>query len=197
MALGQILPISFVQNLFYLSILLFRPLSQGTLDADKNRDGRATDLLSLQIIAVGVYYLDLFVAPQASGKSVLMPAVLLLRLVLFSPYVLYLCCPRAFGARYKRVSRGTQVLFAVLAVIKQTYVALQDVAKFRSSQVVRNWAFNGDVSGGIQMTQVLLGRINSHPAVQALGWDVVLVLSSCAVWVASKGARTQTPVKQE
>jgi hypothetical protein len=109
-----------------------------------------------------VYALGLAVAPQTAQKSALMPLIIFARLLLFLQMLLV---RTGTGSSSPDLARRLQIPIAVMAaslVLRQAYLAVQDHG---------------------------LGAIGTavfdHPAVSALGIDLVLCAVSYMFWTIS------------
>ncbi|KAL8672909.1 MAG: hypothetical protein Q9168_002663 [Polycauliona sp. 1 TL-2023] len=157
---GQILPISFAQNLFFVAMLLF-PISD---------EGLATQIPGpvTQCLPVAAYYILLARAPSTIGNPIFMSVIVLLRLLLLCPFLFRTSVFEALGissTSMQNAQSGYSTSY-VLALFCSAILFVQRTA----------WALKENKVGDILMA------VNSSPAVSALGYDFILYVVSCTIW---------------
>ncbi|KAL8736250.1 MAG: hypothetical protein Q9166_000405 [cf. Caloplaca sp. 2 TL-2023] len=157
LAIGQILPISFAQNLFFVAIILY-PIS------DSSKPTQIPNLVS-QCLPIAAYYIFLYRAPLTVGKPGFLYVIVFMRTLLLCPFIFRNPLFQPLGSRtsatknihsgysasYIMVLLGSAILF-----VRQTTQALSE---------------NG--------FREILTAVNSSPAVSALGYDFILYVVSC------------------
>lgn len=169
LAVGQILPISFAQNLFFVAMILFPITSDQGRGATTQIPGPVT-----QCLPVAAYYILLARAPTSIGNPISMSIIIvLLRILLLCPSLLLRASVffEALGVTSTSTSTqdaqsGGYTTSYVLALFCSSVLFLQQTA----------WALRGHKVGEI------LTAINSSPAVSALGYDFMWYVVSCTVW---------------
>ncbi|KAL8978180.1 MAG: hypothetical protein Q9205_006177, partial [Flavoplaca limonia] len=160
LAIGQILPISFAQNLFFVAMLLF-PISE---------EGLATQIPGpvTQCLPVAAYYILLARAPSSIGKPIFMSIIVLLRILLLCPFFFRTSVFEALGIAsmsMQSAQSGYSTAY-VLALLCSTILFVQRTI----------WALKQN-----QVSDILMA-VNSNPAMSALGYDFILYVVSCAAW---------------
>lgn len=167
LALGQILPISFAQNLFFVAMILFPISDQQGRGATPKIPGPVT-----QCLPVAAYYILLARAPTSIGNPISMSIIIvLLRILLLCPSLLLRASVffEALGVTSTstpNAQSGGYTTSYVLALFCSSVLFLQQTA----------WALRGHKVGEI------LTAINSSPAVSALGYDFIWYIVSCTAW---------------
>ncbi|KAL8661222.1 MAG: hypothetical protein Q9202_005768 [Teloschistes flavicans] len=154
LAIGQILPISFAQNLFFIATRLF-PIP------DPKRIMRIPGLNS-QCLPLAMYCSAVHLVPRSVGTTSFVPIVVLIRALLLCPLLV----------RMMNTGSRTNASQNVHAGYSATYRMALACAGFLSAQET----FRAFVDDGF--SQVLVA-INSNPAVSALGYDFILYVISC------------------
>ena len=168
LAVGQILPISFAQNLFFVAMILF-PISDEQGRGAPQIPGPVT-----QCLPVAAYYILLARAPTSIGNPISMSIIIvLLRILLLCPSLLLRASVffEALGVTSTATSTqdaqsGGYTTSYILALFCSSVLFLQQTA----------WALRGHKVGEI------LTAINSSAAVSALGYDFIWYVVSCTVW---------------
>lgn len=153
-ALAQILPISFTQNLFTLATLLSNK-------PDEKTSTRITPT-SAMLATVIAYLTCLFFIPSVKPSNFI-SVLFLTRALLLAPYVLPLIKPLSVPtdkahARYAQVYK-LLLLGGALLVVKQSFATLQD----RSANIT--------------------APANDNHAVKAMSYDYVISMVSSLVWL--------------
>ncbi|KAL8810242.1 MAG: hypothetical protein Q9223_002558 [Gallowayella weberi] len=172
LAIGQILPISFAQNLFFAAILVF-PISD---------DGSATQVPSplTQCLPVAAYYLLLSKAPSSIGKPSFISVIVLLRLLLLSPFILRSPTFQASGfttMSLQNAQSGYSTSY-VLALFCSGVLFVQQTI----------WALRENKFSEI------LAAVNTDSAVSALGYDFIIYVVSCLAWLSLEREETKRNV---
>ncbi|KAL8693386.1 MAG: hypothetical protein Q9218_001778 [Villophora microphyllina] len=158
LAVGQILPISFAQNLFFVATLLF-PIP------DPKRSVQIPGLKT-QCVPLLSYYGAVLLVPRSVDKTGFVPIIVLIRALLLYPLLVR---TMAIGSR-------TIALQDIQASYSASYrLAFACSAFLFMQQTFR--AFNGNSSSQV------LAAINSNPAVSALGYDYLLYVISCCAYL--------------
>lgn len=152
--LGQILPISFAQNLFYIALIL-SPAKADQIHFNK----------SAAVGSAGFYCLCLACAQLVAGTDRLVPLILAARAALMTP--LFLKAGHIGAGEKPTIDRATseegQRVILKAALIMSGMKAYQAVQE--------GW----DVG-------MLFLALRDHPAVTALGYDFLLSAVSFAIW---------------
>lgn len=157
LAIGQILPISFAQNLFFIATRLF-PIP------DPKETMRIPGLNS-QCLPLAIYYSAVHLVPRSVGTTSFVPIVVLIRSLLLYPLVVRIM---GMGSR----TRASQDIHTGYSA---TYRMALACAGFLFAQET----FRAVVDDGV--SQVLVA-INSNPAVSALSYDFILYVISCCAY---------------
>lgn len=152
--LGQILPISFTQNLFYIAILCLSGNRQVQV-------GTTSGLVGLQLVP---YFCSLFIAPHIAGTAWLMPLILTARGLLLVPLLNFTSTERrsSISGRSNLLQRlQISVAFtgACLVLLQATVTALRG-----------------------QSAVEIVVALTVHPAVSSLGCDFLLCMLSAVLW---------------
>ena len=130
----------------------------------------------VQLLPLVAYYLFVLAAPFAVGTGIFIFVVIIIRLLLFCPFILPAIVSEGGGMSYltprkaKWAGAGPFQFIGICSVLlwtMQTLVTLKD---------------NGFHLG------IIIGSVNDSPAVSALGFDYVLSLASLAIWALSVGS---------
>lgn len=162
--ISQILPISYTLNLAYLTLLTQPPRTPVVSAKGVRRVGQRADskldIASLtQLVSAILFLASLYAASRSQQASTFLPLVGVLRLLLFSPYLL------------QDGTTSTRTVASLMAVLG---AAMQ----VQQSRKVQAGASVGQTAGALAGV-VLQG----HPAIRALGQDVVLAGISSLVYV--------------
>ncbi|KAJ6136140.1 hypothetical protein N7512_001300, partial [Penicillium capsulatum] len=189
MLLGQIVAISFAQNLFFATILVSsQPQSSKSKSKSKetdSKDGRELAWLpplSCEILPVTLSLLSTVLVPSVAHTKYFMATLLIPHLLLFVPAVLR---PSHSSGTIQtggdRVARRYIIFFrgyvAICIVLQAhaTYLAMQ--ATGTTTQVT---------SYG-ELAQRLWSAVYEHPAVSSVSWDVILCTTSAFAWAIVNG----------
>ncbi|KAL8929791.1 MAG: hypothetical protein Q9208_000935 [Pyrenodesmia sp. 3 TL-2023] len=161
LAIGQILPISFAQCLFFIAMILM-PVPE------PSRKMQVPSVL-VQCLPLAAYYISVLSAPFSVGKPGFIPIIVIIRVLLVCPFIFRLPTLRSlspstiparslhagYSASYKMALFCSLVLF-----VQQTGLAVKE--------------------HGIHQ---VLAAVNSNPAVSALGYDFVLHAVVTCAWL--------------
>ena len=183
--IGQILPVSFAQNLFFLAMLLI-PIPSS--DAVK-----PTPKPALQLSPLVPYFLSTFLAPFLVGTGFFVPVIFTVRLLLFCPLLIPFVLPRNVMTTrlkrkdFQRVHQGAYRFIAISSAVlitTQTIVAIRDnlPAGQKIGAPKQNSSMINDYAGVGTATVKVLGAINDNPAVSALAYDYILSVISFLMW---------------
>ncbi|KAG7006849.1 hypothetical protein G7Y79_00012g031850 [Physcia stellaris] len=179
-ALGQILPISFAQNLFTIALFL------ATASAPLNASKTAIESLSeqpqsphesqklnqeetiLQKIFFTIFYSLLLVIPVWKNTSLFIPSILIIRLLLLAPLLISLDDPPGFSYMVYLIP----FLASCAAFMCGVSTMSQDLALSSDS---------GLYDAVEALVKRVVTAINDNHAVQALGWDMLISISSCGL----------------
>jgi len=159
--MSQILPFSFVQNLFFLAILL-HPIT-------KPNEVVWMPTPIVQIPPFAAYFILVALAPYVVDTFAFIPVVLIIRLLLLCPLIIAMVAPIGWGKTPVKArdvyspSQDTYIMFGIGAV---NLLCLQSLVAF----IYSGYSF-GSVISAIE-----------QPAVGALGWDYMIALGSTGVW---------------
>ncbi|KAL8712253.1 MAG: hypothetical protein Q9220_003404 [cf. Caloplaca sp. 1 TL-2023] len=182
LAIGQILPISFAQNLFFLAILIYplpSPPPTDQLDNDNNDNKVVVSSVqgpSLQIVPLLAYYYLLYELPHRTHQPFFLFLVILIRLLLLSTYLgSYFLLP---ASTKQIIPRGQ---------LHRAYIPSYTTALICSGVVVVWQCFCVLQGTGLRGLRDLKGALSSDPAVSALGWDFLIWVGSVGVWMGVVG----------
>ncbi|KAL9020680.1 MAG: hypothetical protein Q9185_002128 [Variospora sp. 1 TL-2023] len=157
---GQILPISFAQSLFFVAMIIMPVPSPS----------RMVQIPSswVQCLPLVAYYISVFSTPFSVGKMVFLPLLITIRVLLLCPFVFRLPALRGSGSTAipaQNIHSGYSASYklalfcSIIVFVHRTYLA---------------W-------DGVGLSQTLAG-INSDPAVSALGYDFILHVVISSTW---------------
>ena len=154
-------------NLFFLAILL-KPV------ANPNEQ-IWTPTPVIQLLPLTAYYLFVLSAPFLASTTVFISIVIIIRLLLFCPFVLPALVPEGGGKSYLTPRKAIWAdagpfqfigVCSALLWILHTFVTLKDI--------------------GVHLGK-LFSAINDDPSVSALGYDYILSLASLGIWTFNVG----------
>lgn len=161
LAIGQILPISFAQSLFFIAMILM-PVPE---------PGRKMQVPSVlvQCLPLAAYYVSVLSAPFSVGKPGFIPIIVIIRVLLVCPFIFRLPTLRPLSPNM--ISAQS---------LHTGYSASYKLALFCSSVLFVQQTALGVKEHGISQ---VLAAINSNPAVSALGYDFVLHAVITCAWL--------------
>lgn len=171
MLLGQIVAISFAQNLFFATILVSNPST--------NRGAKTSWIppAVLELAPVVISFLSAAVIPFVANTPYFMPVLAVPHLLLFIPGLLSpRNLPRGWGTYISqplhRYATFYKWLLSVGMAIQahSTYIVVMDEPALLGGSV-------------IDLGQRLVDTMFEHPAVSSVGWDVVCCSLSWGTWV--------------
>ena len=167
-AIAQILPTSFSQNLFCLALQLQSPR------IGARRPWSSWQDYTLKA-AVGLFMLAVIYAPRAADTGWIIPLVLLARLLLLAPYLI-LSRPMPFTEKSPGDPNDPTSVYEKSAAIYRPitgFVAAMLVVPILVSAISNN-AFP---------VQSLAWALSSSHAVGAIGYDFIVGVLSCAIYI--------------
>lgn len=183
-ALGQILPISFVQNLFAIAVLLSpspstssHPDAKSTPSTTSSNESKSEappfirNNSAPDAIPRALFYALLFIIPLSVDTPVFIPVILAVRLLLFVPLLL----PSARAPSY----RPAVVFIVPMLASSIAFIVENGLGNLlRRMKADPRWGY--EVSAAVIKT--VASAVNDNHAVQALGWDAVISMASGLVW---------------
>jgi hypothetical protein len=177
-ALGQVLPVSFTMNLFFVAILVtqfkFQPSGSSRWRAPRPEH---------QVLFLSIYFATLFIAPSTISTKALMPVVLLARSLLFYPYLALR--PEEITSNSStrggnQISENETEHDGFLLRYKATavttalgYISLQLLHVMQGSFIALPQSAN------------LISAITDNYAVSTLGYDFLIAIASLGLWVST------------
>lgn len=189
MLLGQVVAISFAQNLFFATILVSRQLRSPRIKA-KDDDGYAYDLawappLYCEVLPVAISLLSTVLVPSVAHTKYFMTILLIPHLLLFVPAIVR---PGRFAEKGRAAARTEDQttwryvvffhIFTTICVFLQahsTFLVLEDVGTDARSPSYT------------MLVRSLLGAIYEHPAVSSVSWDFIYCSITAVAWLAVNG----------
>lgn len=187
MLLGQIVAISFAQNLFFATILVSKPVRNSRDKGPRDTGDGVGDWLpplALEVLPITASLLSTALVPFVAHTSYFMLILLVPHLLLFVPVMLR--PSRGGSGRRSRSARdavnGRYVIFLkyflLLCAILQahsTYAVFQDVAG--------EW----NKTACEKVSRSLLAAVYEHPAVSSVSWDVIFCSVGAVAWIMAQG----------
>ncbi len=161
MAIGQILPVSFAQSLFFIAMIL--------MPMPKHSRVMHVPTILVQRLPLAAYYIFVLSAPFNVGKPGFIPIIVVIRVLLICPFVFRLPFLRSLGhnaVSAQRVHAGYSASYK-LALLCSAVLFLQHTALVVNQH-------------GISQS---LAAVNSNPAVSALGHDFLLYAVITCLWL--------------
>jgi hypothetical protein len=156
---------------------------------------------AVYLVILSLTYMTVFLVPFAANTPSFMTIAGLTKIVPFIPSTLPYILPESFGTvsthphaayhTYTTIFR-TIALYSVLLHLKSTSLALfyntPESHYYRHSLLHPFKEENRSaLNRGYISVSRLLGAISEHPAVSAVGWDVMLSGLSLGIWAAVRG----------
>lgn len=194
MLLGQIVAISFAQSLFYLAVLLYRPVA-----ASKKRNSQAlwTPHPSLEVLPLMISLLSTAIVPYIPHTPYFLPVLIVPHLLLFIPAILNpRILPKGLGTVHRSSEAATKRYIAIfkwllgialLLHAKATYLMLTDNSLVPLRRAADSCAFEKSQGMSSGPWERLIGTIFEHPAVSSVSWDVVFCTVEFVSWAAIHG----------
>jgi hypothetical protein len=187
MLLGQIVAISFAQNLFFATILVSR--QPHPTEGTKKNKSNAQDSISAwspplysEVLPVAISLISTVLVPTVAHTKHFMLMLLVPHLLLFVPAILRPGqSSRAKNSSEERTVRKYITFFqwytmACVAIqAHSTFLVLQDMGLDISIESLRVLATN------------LPSVIYEHPAVSSVSWDVIYCTVTAGAWIAVNG----------
>ena len=166
--ISQILPLSFAQNLFFLAMLLM-PI--------KNPNQKIwTPTPVIQLLPLATYFIFIFTIPFTAGTGFFIGVVIVIRLLLFTPFILPIIVPEGGGTSYLTPRKSSWVdagPFGFIAICSALLWSVQTFMALRESEY--------------SVSRITAAR-DHNPAVSALAYDYILSLVSLGVWAVTVGS---------
>ncbi|KAJ5678525.1 uncharacterized protein N7477_004158 [Penicillium maclennaniae] len=188
MLLGQIVAISFAQNLFFATILVSKEPTPAKQDEEKEpSEGFSwSPPLYSEILPVAISLLSTVAVPMVAHTKYFMATLLIPHLLLFVPAILRPSRSEKNRVATKTRSRAQDAdnttrryivffqLLAAICVLLQAHSTLQ----------VLEHAEAGEYR---TLTRVLFAAIYEHPAVSSVSWDVIFCTVTAMAWFSVNG----------
>ncbi|KAJ5081494.1 hypothetical protein NUU61_009758 [Penicillium alfredii] len=198
MLLGQIVAISFAQNLFLATILVSRQQSstpksnRGSKDdGDHQDEGNWTPPLFLETFPVALSLVSTVLVPLVAHTRYFMLILLIPHLLLFVPAVLRPSAgsktptTRTGTSNDSRVSGKTGAATRRYIVFFQWFVAICVIVHAQYTYSVLGSV--AETSSGAApygaLARILLGAVYEHPAVSSVSWDVICCTLTGVAWI--------------
>ncbi|EKV12112.1 hypothetical protein PDIG_46480 [Penicillium digitatum PHI26] len=175
MLLGQIVAISFAQNLFFITVIVSGPSSVPSTKLTW------TPPVLLDLAPVVISGLGAAATPLVANTPYFMPVLAIPHLLLFVPGLLSpRLLPQGWGAYIaqptQRYASWYKWLFAIAVIIqaRSLYSVVLDAPSLLGASVV-------------DLGRRLVDTLLEHPAVSSVGWDVVCCTISWTIWMLLRG----------
>ncbi|KAL2009055.1 hypothetical protein VTN00DRAFT_7249 [Thermoascus crustaceus] len=193
MLLGQIVAISFAKSLFYLSMILYRPV----VSRKSASEASWTPHPSLEILSLMISMLSSAVVPYIPHTSYFLLILLVPHLLLFVPAIL---SPQILPKGLQSIHRNPEAIpkqyktmfkwllgIALLMHAQATYSALRDRSPVPFRRASDSCRFESSQGDSHEPWRRLLGTMFEHPAVSSVSWDVVFCTVEFFTWTAVNG----------
>lgn len=171
MLLGQIVAISFAQNLFFATVLVSNP------STTRGAKTSWTPPAILELAPVVISFLSAAAIPFVANTPYFMPVLAVPHLLLFIPGLLSpRNLPQGWGTYISQPLRRYATFYKWLLTVgvaiqaHSTYIVVMDEPGLLGGSVV-------------DLGQRLVDTMFEHPAVSSVGWDVVCCSLSWVTWV--------------
>lgn len=200
MLLGQVVAISFAQNLFFATILVSRQPRQ-TEGIKKNKSDFQDSIaawsppLYSEVLPVAISLISTILVPTVAHTKYFMLMLLVPHLLLFIPAILRPGQSSTIEARARNYSEERTVqryitffqwytMACVIIQAHSTFLVLQDMGQ--------------DISvGSLSFLARNLPRvIYEHPAVSSVSWDVIYCTVTAGAWIAVNGGNPKRMLGQ-
>jgi hypothetical protein len=200
MLLGQVVAISFAQNLFFATILVSRQPHPTESTKKNKRD--AQDSISawspplyLEVLPVAISLISTVLVPSLAHTKYFMLMLLVPHLLLFVPAILHPSQSSTINMRAKNCSEERTVqryitffqLYTMACVVIQahsTFLVLQNMGQDISFESVR------------VLARILPSVIYEHPAVSSVSWDVIYCTVTAVAWIVVNGGNPKQMLGQ-
>lgn len=200
MLLGQIVAISFAQNLFFATILVSRQPCR-TDGTKKDKSGAQDSIaawsppLYAEVLPVAISLISTVLVPTVAHTKYFMLMLLVPHLLLFVPAILRPSQSSTVETHAKDYSEKRTIQryaaffqwYTVACVIIQahsTLLVLQEMGQEISVESLRTLAAS------------LPGVIYEHPAVSSVSWDVIYCTITAVAWIAVNGGNPKRMLGQ-
>jgi hypothetical protein len=183
MVVGQIVAISFAQNLFFATILVSKGRLSG-LDNDSDHHAWTwTPSLLLELIPIAISLLSTVLVPYTAHTNHFMLLLLIPHLLLFVPAMLRPCrssesnCAGSDAGAVDAATKRYVIFFRWIFACSLLVQAVSTVS------VVSDVVGTVDGAGSCEaVVRALLGAIYEHPAVSSVSWDVIFCTVGATTW---------------
>lgn len=191
MLLGQIVAISFAQNLFFATILVSR--QPRPIEGTKKNKSNAQDSISAwspplysEVLPVAISLISTVLVPTVAHTKYFMLMLLVPHLLLFVPAILRPSQSSAIETRAKNYNEEKAIrryimffqwytMTCVIIQAHSTFLVLQDMGQGIGVESLRVLARN------------LPSVIYEHPAVSSVSWDVIYCTVTAGAWIVVNG----------
>ncbi|KAG0652051.1 hypothetical protein D0Z07_1420 [Hyphodiscus hymeniophilus] len=156
---------------------------------------------AINLLILALTYLSVFLIPFASNTPSFMTVTTLSRILPFLPILLPYIIPESFGSVHDHPHETYGTYTSIFRTIAATSVLLHfkstALALFHNTPESHYYRHSllhpfkeehrSALSRGYTALSRLLGAVNEHPAVSAVGWDVMLSGLSLGIWAAVRG----------
>ncbi|KAL4898382.1 hypothetical protein BDV59DRAFT_197292 [Aspergillus ambiguus] len=174
MLLGQIVAISFAQNLFAATLLVSTPLQQ---QKQQNPQSWSPPLV-LEVAPLVVSLLSAVIVPYVVNTPYFLPVLMVPHVLLFVPGLL---SPRILPRGLGSITRETKIYGKVFKYITVVAMIMLVRSTYQASLSTDNI---------FALPKRLLDVMHEHPAVSSVSWDVVFCYVNAAVWIGLHGGVT-------
>lgn len=179
MLLGQIVAISFAQNLFFATVLVSQRSSTKFRKENKDYylDAAWVPPIYIEVLPTAISLLSTVMVPSVAHTNYFMAMLLIPHLLLFVPATLLPSRGAATQGRGKETIRRYITFFQILTA---SSILIQGHLTY---SVLKNLG----TSSYSRLVQSLLNTIYEHPAVSSVSWDVIYCTVSAMAWVFVNG----------
>lgn len=190
MLLGQIVAISFAQNLFYLAVLLYRPVA-----ADKRPSSRVwTYSIAIELLPLVISLVGTALVPSTLHTPYFLFVLLVPHVLLFVPATLNAeKAPKWLRSIHYSVEATTRWYISVfwtlsavssLLLASSTLSALSDNFPAPLRRARASCTFEQSHANSENPWERSVATIFEHPAVSSVGWDAIFCAIGFASWAA-------------
>lgn len=183
MLLGQIVAISFAQNLFFATILVSKPPRPNKAkDGDRDSGLAWAPPLYLEVLPIVISLLSTAMVPTVAHTKYFMAILLIPHLLLFIPATLR--PKRPTGAAKSRIQADEEKITRRYIVFFQVFAAICIIIQAHCTYLVLEHLGTSSYSN---LARVLLNAVYEHPDVSSVSWDVIYCTVSAIDWIAVNG----------
>lgn len=184
MLLGQIVAISFAQNLFFAAVLASQQQKSVQAKDEDEEEKRDYNLawsppLYLEVIPIAISLLSTVLVPTAAHTKYFMAILLVPHLLLFIPPTLRRSQTAGAAKPRDQASEGKTIrrYIVFFQVITAVCIALQAHATYSVLADLGTGSYSS-------LARTLLTAVYEHPAVSSVSWDVVYCTVTAVAWIA-------------